>query len=50
MTSGARLNPVAQLLRDNRGYDTFKPFPVAYGCPVYPEIDAAESAELAGAR
>ena len=46
----SRLNPVAQLLRDNRGYDTFEPFPVAYGCPVYPEIDAAESAELAGAR
>ena len=46
----SRQNPVAQLLRDNRDYDTFQPFTVVYGCPVYPEIDAAESAELAGAR
>jgi FADH2-dependent halogenase len=46
----SRQNPVAELLRDNRDYDTFQPFPVAYGCPVYPEIDAAESAELARAR
>jgi FADH2-dependent halogenase len=46
----SRPNPVAELLRDNREYDTFAPFPVAYGCPVYPEIDAAENAELAGTR
>jgi FADH2-dependent halogenase len=46
----SRQNPVAELLRDNRGYDTFRPFPLVYGCPVYPEIDAAESAELAAAR
>lgn len=46
----SRLNPVAELLRDNRDYDTFEPFSVVYGCPVYPEIDAAESAELAAAR
>lgn len=42
-------NPVGQLLRSNPDYDTFDPFEVAYGCPVYPEQDARESAELAPA-
>lgn len=46
----SRQNPVAELLRGNRDYDTFQPFTLVYGCPVYPEIDAAESAELAAAR
>lgn len=46
----SELNPVAELLRGNRDYDTFTPFPFAYGCPVYPELDAAETAELAAAR
>ena len=46
----SRQNPVGGLLRENRDYDTFKPFTVVHGCPVYPEIDAAESAALAGAR
>jgi flavin-dependent dehydrogenase len=43
----SRNNPVGELLRNNREYDTFDPFPFVYGCPVYPEQDAAESNEAA---
>lgn len=41
----SQLNPVGAHLRSVRAYDTFEPFPVAYGCPVYPELDARENAE-----
>lgn len=40
-------NPVAAHLRSVEEYDTFAPFPIAYGCPVYPEQDRAETLELA---
>lgn len=43
----SRNNPVGELLRSNREYDTFDDFPFVYGCPVYPEQDAAETAEAA---
>lgn len=46
----SRNNPVGELLRSNSDYDTFDPYPVNYGCPVYPEQDARETAELAAAR
>jgi flavin-dependent dehydrogenase len=38
-------NPIAKLLRANSEWDTFAPFERVYGCPVYPELDAAESQE-----
>jgi len=46
----SRNNPVGELLRSNPSYDTFEPFPLSYGCPVYPEQDALETSELAAAR
>lgn len=36
-------NPLGRLLRDTSRWDTFAPFERLYGCPVYPELDAAES-------
>ncbi|SHN47301.1 NAD(P)/FAD-dependent oxidoreductase [Cryptosporangium aurantiacum] len=42
----SELNPVGAHLRSVRSYDTFDDFPVAYGCPVYPEQDAREKHEL----
>ncbi|MEV4511720.1 NAD(P)/FAD-dependent oxidoreductase [Dactylosporangium sp. NPDC049525] len=39
-------NPLGQLLRENPRWDTFAPFERLYGCPVYPELDAAETAAL----
>jgi flavin-dependent dehydrogenase len=42
----SELNPVGAHLRAERGYDTFEPFPVVYGCPVYPEQDAREKQEM----
>lgn len=42
----SELNPVGALLREERRYDTFEPFPFVYGCPVYPEQDAREKQEM----
>lgn len=33
-------NQLAELLRANTDFDTFAPFERAYGCPVYPELEA----------
>jgi hypothetical protein len=38
----SRKNPLAEQLRADPRYDTFAPFEFLYGCPVYPELDAAE--------
>ncbi|MFC3456282.1 NAD(P)/FAD-dependent oxidoreductase [Amycolatopsis speibonae] len=43
-------NPIAQALRANPAWRTFAPFRPVFGCPVYPELDAADRAEIAGAR
>lgn len=43
-------NPVAAHLRSVEEYDTFAPFRITYGCPVYPEQDQAETLELAASR
>jgi flavin-dependent dehydrogenase len=41
----SRGNPMGELLRTERRWDTFAPFTPAYGCPVYPELEARELAE-----
>ncbi|MGW4128457.1 NAD(P)/FAD-dependent oxidoreductase [Amycolatopsis japonica] len=43
-------NPIAQALRANPAWRTFAPFQPVFGCPVYPELDAADRAEVAAAR
>ncbi|OXM46602.1 NAD(P)/FAD-dependent oxidoreductase [Amycolatopsis alba] len=43
-------NPIAQALRANTAWRTFAPFRPVFGCPVYPELDAADRAEVAAAR
>jgi FADH2-dependent halogenase/halogenation protein CepH len=35
-------NSVAESLRAEPEWQTFAPFEPVYGCPVYPELDAAE--------
>jgi flavin-dependent dehydrogenase len=42
-------NPVAELLRARPEWDTFAPFDRTFGCPVYPDLDAADDALLAQA-
>jgi hypothetical protein len=41
------VNPLNCWLRDQRRWDTFRPFEIIRQCPVYPELDATERA-LAG--
>jgi FADH2-dependent halogenase len=38
----SRKNPLAEQLRADDRYGTFAPFEPLYGCPVYPDLDAAE--------
>jgi flavin-dependent dehydrogenase len=38
----SRKNPLAERLREDDRYRTFAPFEPLYGCPVYPDLDAAE--------
>jgi flavin-dependent dehydrogenase len=38
----SRKNPLAEQLRADDRYSTFAPFEPLYGCPVYPDLDAAE--------
>jgi FADH2-dependent halogenase/halogenation protein CepH len=42
-------NPIAAALRANRAWDTFAPFEPVFGCPVYPELDELDRAEMASA-
>jgi flavin-dependent dehydrogenase len=41
-------NPVAELMRARPEWDTFAPFEPTFGCPVYPELDAADDARAVG--
>lgn len=38
-------NTITRYLRSERKWDTFEPFEFAYGCPVYPELEAREALE-----
>lgn len=38
-------NRFTQLLREERRWDTFAPYPVYYGCPIYPELERRERSD-----
>lgn len=42
----SRKNPLGEQLRETKRFDTFEPFTPLYDCPVYPELDAREPADL----
>lgn len=41
----SRKNPLSEHLRSIERFDTFERFTPLYGCPVYPDLDARESAD-----
>lgn len=43
------LNPLTAWLREQRRWDTFEPFELTTACPVYPELDAEERAQVRAA-